>query len=55
MKLTKSDHSLLPGKASWILHIDILILECGGNLFDAVSVAVKAALFDTRWNNINNS
>lgn len=24
------------------------ILECGGNLCDAVSVAVKAALFNTR-------
>lgn len=24
------------------------ILECGGNLFDAVSLAVKAALFNTR-------
>lgn len=28
----------------WLLQI----LECGGNVFDAVSLAVKAALFNTR-------
>lgn len=28
--------------------MDILILECGGNLFDAVSIAVKAALYNTK-------
>lgn len=28
--------------------IALKILECGGNLFDAVSLAVKAALFNTR-------
>ncbi|XP_058464676.1 exosome complex component RRP42 [Malaya genurostris] len=32
----------------WKLYVDILILECGGNLFDAVSLAVKAALFNTK-------
>ena len=32
----------------WKLYVDILILECGGNLFDAVSLATKAALFNTR-------
>ena len=31
----------------WLLYVDILILECGGNLYDAVSMAVKAALFAT--------
>ena len=31
----------------WLLYVDILILECGGNLYDAVSMAVKAALFST--------
>lgn len=31
----------------WKLYVDILILECGGNLFDAVSLAVKAALHNT--------
>lgn len=32
----------------WTLYVDILILECGGNLYDAVSMAVKAALYSTR-------
>ncbi|XP_041975074.1 exosome complex component RRP42 [Aricia agestis] len=39
---------IFEGKQCWKLYVDILILECGGNLFDAVSLAVKAALFNTR-------
>jgi len=39
---------ILPGRTCWILYVDILVLEVGGNLFDAVSLAVKAALFSTR-------
>ncbi|KAG4081194.1 hypothetical protein HA402_014642 [Bradysia odoriphaga] len=39
---------ILPRQQCWKLYVDILILECGGNLFDAVSLAVKAALFNTR-------
>ncbi|XP_049879720.1 exosome complex component RRP42 [Pectinophora gossypiella] len=39
---------ILEGKQCWKLYIDILILECGGNLCDAVSLAVKAALYNTR-------
>ncbi|XP_045492604.1 exosome complex component RRP42 [Colias croceus] len=39
---------IFEGKQCWKLYIDILILECGGNLCDAVSLAVKAALFNTR-------
>lgn len=39
---------ILEGKQCWKLYVDILILECGGNLCDAVSLAVKAALFNTR-------
>lgn len=39
---------IVEGKQCWKLYIDILILECGGNLYDAVSLAVKAALFNTR-------
>jgi len=39
---------IIPGKTCWVLYIDALILECGGNLFDAISIAVKAALCDTR-------
>ncbi|KAK0060822.1 exosome complex exonuclease RRP42 [Biomphalaria pfeifferi] len=43
---------LLPGQQCWLLYIDILLLECGGNLFDAVSLAVKAALFNLRIPNV---
>lgn len=28
--------------------MDILILQCAGNLYDAISLAVKSALFNTR-------
>lgn len=35
---------LIPGKKCWSLHIDALVLDSGGNLFDALSVAVRAAL-----------
>uniref|UniRef100_A0A8C5RSA3 Ribosomal RNA-processing protein 42 n=1 Tax=Laticauda laticaudata TaxID=8630 RepID=A0A8C5RSA3_LATLA len=37
-----------PRQYCWILYVDVLLLECGGNLFDAISIAVKAALFNTR-------
>jgi len=40
--------SVLAGRTCWILYVDILVLEVGGNLFDAVSLAVKAALFSTK-------
>ncbi|KAL8596848.1 hypothetical protein ACOMHN_027177 [Nucella lapillus] len=39
---------LLPGKFCWVLYVDVVLLECGGNLFDAASVAVKAAIFNTK-------
>ena len=32
----------------WKLYIDILILQCSGNLYDAISLAVKCALFNLR-------
>ncbi|XP_053322999.1 exosome complex component RRP42 [Spea bombifrons] len=32
----------------WVLYVDVLLLECGGNLFDAISIAVKAALFNAK-------
>ncbi|EEZ99918.1 exosome complex component RRP42 [Tribolium castaneum] len=39
---------ILKGHKCWKIFVDILLLECGGNLYDAVSIAVKAALWDTR-------
>ncbi|KAM6373378.1 exosome complex component RRP42 isoform 4-T6 [Alca torda] len=37
-----------PREHCWVLYVDVLLLECGGNLLDAISIAVKAALFNTR-------
>lgn len=39
--------SVIPGQQCWVLYVDVLLLECGGNLFDAASIAVKAALYNT--------
>ncbi|CAG5123276.1 unnamed protein product, partial [Candidula unifasciata] len=43
---------VLPGQQCWLLYVDILLLECGGNLFDAVSIGVKAALFNLQIPNV---
>lgn len=43
---------IIEAKKCWCLYVDILLLEIGGNLYDAVSMAVKAALFDTRIPNL---
>ncbi|XP_068226656.1 exosome complex exonuclease RRP42 [Palaemon carinicauda] len=39
---------VVEGKYAKALYVDIEILECGGNLFDTVSVGVKAALWATK-------
>lgn len=39
---------IVKGRKCWKFFVDILILECGGNLYDAVSLAVKAALWNTQ-------
>ncbi|XP_060519950.1 exosome complex component RRP42 [Cylas formicarius] len=39
---------ILKGRKCFKIYVDILILECGGNLYDAVSLAVKAALHTTK-------
>ncbi|KAL4234142.1 Exosome complex component RRP42 [Mactra antiquata] len=38
---------VVEGKKCWIVYVDVLLLECGGSLFDASSIAVKAALYNT--------
>lgn len=40
--------SILSGQRCWKINVDVLILECGGNLYDAISLAVKGALFNAR-------
>lgn len=39
---------ILPNKKCWKIFIDVLILQCGGNLFDTVGAAVKGALYSTK-------
>eukprot|EP00455_Lapot_gusevi_P040478 TRINITY_DN4581_c0_g1_i2.p1 TRINITY_DN4581_c0_g1~~TRINITY_DN4581_c0_g1_i2.p1 ORF type:complete len:300 (+),score=22.36 TRINITY_DN4581_c0_g1_i2:87-986(+) len=38
---------IIPGKVCWILYIDVLVLSSGGNLIDAISLAIRAALLTT--------
>jgi exosome complex component RRP42 len=38
---------IVPDKQVWVIHIDVLIIENGGNLMDAIVMAVKAALVTT--------
>jgi len=42
-----SKYAIIPGKLVWILYIDAMVLDSGGNLFDAISIAVRAALHNT--------
>jgi len=39
---------LVSGQHCWVLYVDALILDSSGNLFDALSIAVRAALFNTQ-------
>lgn len=38
----------MPGKKSWLLHLDVVILSDHGNIFDALFIAAAAALKDTK-------
>lgn len=46
--LDLSSLCIVKNQQVWVLYVDILILELGGSLYDAVSIAVKAALYDLR-------
>ncbi|KAK8390341.1 hypothetical protein O3P69_010192 [Scylla paramamosain] len=48
LSLDTSRLCVVPGKHVKVLYVDVEILECGGNLFDTVSLGVKAALWATR-------
>eukprot|EP00698_Gefionella_okellyi_P012479 TRINITY_DN3360_c0_g1_i2.p1 TRINITY_DN3360_c0_g1~~TRINITY_DN3360_c0_g1_i2.p1 ORF type:complete len:180 (+),score=34.80 TRINITY_DN3360_c0_g1_i2:488-1027(+) len=39
--------SLLPGQQCWIIYLNALVLDIGGNLIDAISIATRAALLRT--------
>lgn len=38
----------MSGKTCWVLYVDALLLNMDGAVLDAISIAVKAALADTR-------
>ncbi|CAL8080868.1 unnamed protein product [Calicophoron daubneyi] len=38
---------IVPGRQCWVVYIDLLLLEGGGNFLDAASIVVKAALMDS--------
>ncbi|EGC37720.1 hypothetical protein DICPUDRAFT_29826 [Dictyostelium purpureum] len=40
--------SIVSGKYYWTLYIDAIVLDSDGNLFDALSIATRAALYNTR-------
>lgn len=42
------DLTIIPGKKSWALHIDLLVLSDTGNIYDALFIAAKSALWDLR-------
>ncbi|CCL98489.1 uncharacterized protein FIBRA_00487 [Fibroporia radiculosa] len=39
---------ILPGKKSWLLSLDVVVLADAGNVYDAVFMASRAALWDTK-------
>ncbi|OJA18648.1 hypothetical protein AZE42_10845 [Rhizopogon vesiculosus] len=39
---------ILPGKKSWLLNLDVIIFSDAGNVFDAIFMAARAALWDTK-------
>lgn len=40
--------AILPGKKSWLLNLDLIVLSDAGNIFDALFMAARAALWDTK-------
>jgi exosome complex component RRP42 len=40
--------SILPGHKSWLLHLDLIVLADAGNILDALFLAARAALWDTK-------
>jgi exosome complex component RRP42 len=38
---------IIPGKLCWIIYVDAMVLDSNGNLFDAISIATRAALHNT--------
>lgn len=51
--LDLSSLNIVSGKTCWILYIDALVLDLDGAALDAVSIGIKAALWDTRIPRVN--
>ncbi|KAL0081842.1 ribosomal protein S5 domain 2-type protein [Phycomyces blakesleeanus] len=39
---------IIPGQQCWVIHIDAMVMDCAGNLFDCIVMTTRAALFNTR-------
>lgn len=46
--LRPSNLGILPKKKAWLLHLDIVVMSDSGNVFDAIFMAARAALWDTK-------
>lgn len=44
---------IVKGESCWLLNIDVLYVQCGGNIYDAASIALKAALYSTTIPNVS--
>lgn len=40
---------IIPNQSCWVLNVDVLVLDFGGNLLDAIFSAVRGALYDTKY------
>jgi exosome complex component RRP42 len=40
--------SIIPQEKAWLLNIDVLVLADRGNIFDAIMIAIRGALWDLR-------
>lgn len=40
---------IAPGKAAWVIYIDVVCINYDGNAYDAAVLAVMAALRNSEW------
>ncbi|KAF9466718.1 ribosomal protein S5 domain 2-type protein [Collybia nuda] len=48
LSLHPKNLGILPNKKSWLLNLDIAVLSDSGNIYDALFMAARAALWDTK-------
>jgi exosome complex component RRP42 len=46
--LLTQDLTILPGRKSWVLYLDAVVLSDAGNIYDVLFIACRGALWDTR-------